>query len=62
MEWYTAFSLLMATFFVFVLLGIPAYRPDQANFATNGGALGDPTTRYAAEPSVTRDDMTGRRA
>ena len=23
MEWYTAFSLLMASFFVFVLLGIP---------------------------------------
>jgi type VI secretion system protein ImpJ len=43
-----------------VLLGIPAYRPDQANFATNGAAVGEPTTRYAAEPSVMRDDMTGR--
>src|SRR3954467_15014505 len=33
-----------------VLLAIPEYRPDQANFATNGAAAyGAPTTRYTAE-------------
>jgi type VI secretion system protein ImpJ len=44
-----------------VLLAIPAYRPDQANFATNG-SLGHvaPTARYTAESVVVRDDMTGR--
>jgi type VI secretion system protein ImpJ len=44
-----------------VLLAIPAYRPDQANFATNGSAsYAQPTTRYTAQPTVVRDDMTGR--
>jgi type VI secretion system protein ImpJ len=44
-----------------VLLGIPEYRPDQANFATNGAsAFGEPTTRYTSEATVVRDDMTGR--
>src|SRR5262245_12872343 len=43
-----------------VLLGIPAYKPDQPNFATNGEAYESPTTRYTAEPTVVRDDMTGR--
>ncbi|HTE46784.1 MAG TPA: type VI secretion system baseplate subunit TssK [Gemmatimonadaceae bacterium] len=44
-----------------VLLAIPAYRPDQANFATNGAAtMVEPTMRYVAESAVMRDDMTGR--
>ena len=44
-----------------VLLGIPAYRPDQANFSLNGDAsLSDPTVRYTGESTVVRDDMTGR--
>jgi type VI secretion system protein ImpJ len=46
-----------------VLLAIPAYRPDQPNFVTNGGAGAvhtDATTRYTAESAVVRDDMTGR--
>jgi len=46
-----------------VMLAIPAYRPDQANFATNGAAAGDygdPVTRYTAQSAVVRDDMNGR--
>jgi type VI secretion system protein ImpJ len=43
-----------------VLLAIPAYRPDGSNFATNGASYGEPTTRYTAESTVVRDDMTGR--
>ncbi|MEP6491171.1 MAG: type VI secretion system baseplate subunit TssK [bacterium] len=49
-----------------VLLAIPAYRPDQANFATNGSTgagaatLVEPSMRYVAESTVVRDDMTGR--
>jgi type VI secretion system protein ImpJ len=44
-----------------VLLGIPAYKPDQPNFAGNGGAVyDDAVTRYTAYSTVVRDDMTGR--
>jgi type VI secretion system protein ImpJ len=44
-----------------VLLAIPAYRPDQANFATNGtSSAAHHTTRYTGEATVVRDDMTGR--
>jgi type VI secretion system protein ImpJ len=45
-----------------VLLAIPAYRADQANFATNGAASAPASSplRYSAESAVVRDDMTGR--
>src|SRR5215510_16325092 len=43
-----------------VLLGIPAYKPDQANFATKGSPmLDDAVARYTATSAVVRDDMTG---
>jgi type VI secretion system protein ImpJ len=43
-----------------VLLAIPAYRPEQSNFATDGVSLGESTARYTAESAAVRDDMTGR--
>jgi type VI secretion system protein ImpJ len=44
-----------------VLLAVPAYRPDQANFTVNGSqGYGEPTTRYSLHSTVVRDDMTGR--
>lgn len=44
-----------------VLLAIPAYRPDGANFAMDGStSYADPSTRYSAESATVRDDMTGR--
>ena len=44
-----------------VLLAVPAYRPDAANFAVNGSSgYGEPTTRYSLHSTVVRDDMTGR--
>jgi len=44
-----------------VLLAVPAYRPDQANFTINGSqGYGEPTTRYSFHSTVVRDDMTGR--
>src|SRR5438477_11855164 len=44
-----------------VLLAVPAYRPDQANFAVNGSAGHvEPSTRYSLHSTVVRDDMTGR--
>ncbi|MDQ2667023.1 MAG: type VI secretion system baseplate subunit TssK [Gemmatimonadota bacterium] len=43
-----------------VLLAIPAYRPDHANFATNGATHGELAARYIGEPTVVRDDITGR--
>ena len=44
-----------------LLIGIPAYEPDHANFATNGnGSFGEPSQRYTVESSVVRDEMTGR--
>ena len=43
-----------------VLLAIPAYRAEQANFATNGGARGDSVPRYTGVPSMVRDEITGR--
>ncbi len=43
-----------------VLLAIPAYRPDHANFAANGATHGEPAARYVGVPSVVRDDITGR--
>src|SRR5581483_285184 len=43
-----------------VLLCVPAYRADQANFAMNGGGNGDSSARYLVHSTVVRDDMTGR--
>jgi type VI secretion system protein ImpJ len=44
-----------------VLLSIPAYRPDQANFASNGAAThADRAVRYTAQSVVVRDDVSGR--
>lgn len=44
-----------------VLLAVPAYRPDQANFAINGShGYHEPSTRYSLHSTVVRDDMTGR--
>jgi type VI secretion system protein ImpJ len=45
-----------------VLLGIPVYKPDQPNFTINGAGATyeDAGTRYSAESTVVRDDMTGR--
>ncbi|HEY9227964.1 MAG TPA: type VI secretion system baseplate subunit TssK, partial [Gemmatimonadaceae bacterium] len=44
-----------------VLLAIPAYRPDQSNFTQNGSnGFEDAATRYTAQSTVVRDDMTGR--
>ena len=43
-----------------VLLAIPAYRADHANFATNGGGHAEPDARYVGAPTVVRDDITGR--
>jgi type VI secretion system protein ImpJ len=44
-----------------LLLGIPPYEPDHANFATNGNAAyGDAAQRYTAQSSIVRDEMTGR--
>ena len=43
-----------------VLLAIPAYRAEQANFATQGAARGDGSSRYTGVPSLVRDEITGR--
>lgn len=44
-----------------VLLAIPAYKPDQSNFViSSGGTYDDAATRYTAQSTVVRDDMTGR--
>lgn len=43
-----------------VLLAIPAYRPEQANFAVSGVPRGESTARYTSESASVRDDMTGR--
>jgi type VI secretion system protein ImpJ len=43
-----------------LLLTVPAYRPDGANFAVNASTYGDPTVRYSLHSTVVRDDMTGR--
>jgi type VI secretion system protein ImpJ len=43
-----------------VLLAIPAYRPEQANFAPNGAVRGDTDARYTGVPARVRDDITGR--
>jgi type VI secretion system protein ImpJ len=44
-----------------VLLAVPAYRPDQPNFAVNGSqGYHEPNTRYSLHSTVVRDDMTGR--
>jgi type VI secretion system protein ImpJ len=44
-----------------VMLAVPAYRPDQANFAVNGSqGYHAPNTRYSLHSTVVRDDMTGR--
>jgi type VI secretion system protein ImpJ len=43
-----------------VLLAIPAYRAEQANFSTTGAARGDATARYTGVPALVRDDITGR--
>jgi type VI secretion system protein ImpJ len=44
-----------------VLLAVPAYRMDQANFTVNGSpTYAEPTTRYSLHSTVVRDDMTGR--
>ncbi|HEX3868770.1 MAG TPA: type VI secretion system baseplate subunit TssK [Gemmatimonadaceae bacterium] len=47
-----------------VLLAIPAYRPDQSNFATNGAVarveVSTSPLRYTAEAITVRDAITGR--
>lgn len=43
-----------------VLLGIPAYRAEQANFSANGATKGDAGVRYTGVQALVRDDITGR--
>ena len=43
-----------------VILAIPSYRVDRANFTLNGEAGGATSTRYSAHPSLVLDDTTGR--
>lgn len=44
-----------------VSLAIPAYRSEQANFATNGSSASPAVSvRYSAQPLVVRDDVSGR--
>jgi type VI secretion system protein ImpJ len=43
-----------------VLLAIPAYRPEQANFTANGAARSDTAARYTGVSALVRDEITGR--
>ncbi|MEP6990737.1 MAG: type VI secretion system baseplate subunit TssK [bacterium] len=43
-----------------VLLAIPPYRPEHANFATKDTTQSASAVRYMAAPSLVRDDITGR--
>ena len=43
-----------------VLLAIPAYRPEQANFAGNGAGTKAATVRYTGVQSLVRDEIGGR--